>query len=332
MSISDLILFPHVPIEIYNQYRETNRISVNNLKSIVSELDKLFKNSQGGDKLAELILFDFYLSINHRSVFKDNITGKILEQRLSQLFALSTGDSIIKTNPDIKYLMDSRYLELFDKDTLDLVCSNYREKGDLFFYRPASLEVYKMSIKSLVPSNDEINFGAFEFASTIRNIEGLEMIYNIQERNRTIDVVCDGEHFKGIGLGSNSQLKSMLNYIKYKNKFEEYRRNFEILLSSVYKDDFLVYIKDNNKFRVHLIDNSSFINFIMDKLDSDFKNTRVEGNAIRVSGVTSFIKYAAYSIEIDFNNSIPHFNEIESMLINLSHEKSIAIRKFISAS
>ena len=70
MSISDLILFPHVPIEIYNQYRETNRISVNNLKSIVSELDKLFKNSQGGDKLAELILFDFYLSININRAYK----------------------------------------------------------------------------------------------------------------------------------------------------------------------------------------------------------------------------------------------------------------------
>ena len=158
------------------------------------------------------------------------------------------------------------------------------------------------------------------------------MIQNIQERSRTIDILFEGEHFKGIGLGSNSQLKSMLNYIKFKNKFEEYRRNFEILLSSVYKDDFLVYIKDNSRFKIYLIDNSSFIEFIMSKLDLDFKNTRVEGNAIRVSGVNGFIKYASCSIDIDFDSSIPHFNEIENMLINLSHEKSVAIRKFISTS
>lgn len=332
MSVSDLILFPHIPVEIYDQYRETNKVSVRDLKSIIAELDKLFKSAASGNRLAELILFDFYLSINHISVYKDNITGKRLEERLSKLFALSTGDELRNSNPDIGAIMSEEHRKQFDKKTLDLVCSNYRLKGDLFFYQPASLSIYKLSIKSLVPTNKEINFGAFEFSSTIRSVVGLESLHPVQERKRAIEFNEDGIHFKGIGLGSNAQLKKLLGYIRHKDKFHEYANAFEILFRSVYKDDFMVYIKNNKYFKIYLIDNETFIRFILDKLNNDFQNIRIEGNAIRLSNVNRFIKHATYSIDLNLIKCIPHFDEIENMLINLSHEKSVAIRKFISTS
>jgi len=332
MSVSDLILFPHIPVEIYNQYKETNKVSAHNLKTIIYELDRIFNLSKSGNRLAELILFDFYLSINHISVYKDNITGKRLEQRLSKLFALSTGDEIKTTNPSIDVLMSKEHISKFDKSILDLVCSNYRLKGDLFFYQPSQLNIYKLSIKSLVPTNDEINFGAFEFASTIKSIDGLDKIQSVQERDRPIEFVENSIEFKGIGLGSTAQLKKLVEYIKYKNRYDEYILNFEILLRSVYKDDFMVYIKDSNEYMIYLISNESFINFMMDKVKNNFKNVRVEGNAIRVSNVASFIKNSEYFIKQKITISIPHFNEIEKLLINLSHDKSLAIRSFISSS
>ena len=170
MSLSDLILFPHIPKELYQEYKIKNKVSVKDLASIKRELNKLFTSAISGDKLSQSILYDFSISINHPTVYKDNITGKRIEQRLSELFALSTGDEISKENPDIKTLLSTDEIKLFDKNVLDLICSNYREKGDLFFFTPKTNSIYKLSIKSLVPKNKEINFGAFEFQSTIKGI------------------------------------------------------------------------------------------------------------------------------------------------------------------
>ncbi len=331
MSISDLILFPHIPEGIYKEYKDRKKVKVTGLSTLSKELERLFRDSKKGDKLSQLILFDFYLSINHPSVYKDNITGKRIEQRLSKLFALSTGDEISKENPDIKTLLSVEEIKLFDADVLNLICSNYREKGDLFFFNSANNNIYKLSIKSLVPGNKEINFGAFEFQSTIKSISGLEDLLNLQERGRTIKLNIVNEVVDGIGLGSSLQMSKIITYIKSKNKLEEYLLRFKSLLGGVYKDDFLVYIKNNKKFAIYLISNEVFINIILSKVENGFKNIRVEGNAIRVSSLEEFKKNAYSKFEFDFETIIPDLNKIESLVIKSDHDKLIALKSFISS-
>lgn len=326
MSLSDLILFPYIPIEIFKEYKEKNKVKVNDFESIGREIQKLFKLSESGDKHAQLLLYDLYLSINHQSVYKDNITGKRIEQRLSQLFALSTGDEIKKSNPNINSLMSDENIKLFDNKILELVCSNYREKGDLFFYKASTNELYKLSIKSLVPTNKEINFGAFEFISTLKTIPGLEKLYAVQERKRTLTIIENDIKFKNIGLGSTKQLNELLNYIKFKGLYEEYKFKFKILLESVYKDDFLIYIKDNNHFKIYLVQNKDFIDFIISKLDSNFSNTRIEGNSLRISGIKDLINMAKVKINLSFKTCMPDFHEIEKRLLELDYDKNVSLK------
>ncbi len=329
MSLSNLTLFPYIPIDLYQEYKHQKKITVTNLTSLCKSIQQLFNNAKSGDKLAQLILFDFHLSINHFSIYKENITGKRIEQRLSSLFALSTGDELSKENPKIETLLTDNEIKLFEKTVLDLVCSNYRDKGDLFFFNSKANNLYKLSIKSLVPTNNEINFGAFEFQSTIKGISGITELLQVQERKRVIDLEYNGIIYKKIGLGSSTQLASMIAYIKAKGKLAEYLDRFKILLQGVYKDDFLIYIKHQSKFIIYIIDNKDFINLVLKKVNDGFISTRIEGNAIRITDLKLFKEIAKEKFEFDLLTVIPDYNAIESLLLTSNQNKISSLRKFI---
>jgi hypothetical protein len=329
MSLYNLILFPYIPQELYLEYKSIKNSNVKEIDSLSKCLKELFIAAKSGDKLAQLILFDFHLSINHNTVFKDNITGKRLEQRLSKLFALSTGDEIKKENPNIETLLSASEIEMFDTSVLNLICSNYRNKGDLFFFNSKFNSIYKLSIKSLVPTNKEINFGAFEFQSTIKGIDGLQDLLNLQERNRKIDLIINGQVHKGIGLGSSKQMYKIIEFIKFKNKLEEYLFRFRTLLKGVYKDDFLIYIKDNHKFCIYLVENADFIDLVLEKVAQGFKNMRIEGNAMRITDLEKFKTIAKTKLEYKLVEVIPNYNEIETLVLQSDHNKLSIFRNFI---
>lgn len=128
MSTHDLVNFPHVPEVIYRRYRERNQVPFNGVHSISQSLSRLFSNAKRGDKLAQLIVYDFYLSINNEFIYKENITGKWIELKLSKLLALTTGDELRRTNPSLDSIMSRENQILFDSDTLNMVANNYRER------------------------------------------------------------------------------------------------------------------------------------------------------------------------------------------------------------
>jgi len=328
MSINELTQFPYIPSEIYQKYRAKNKLNVKDLDSIKKGIDKLLNNSQKGDKLAQLILMDFFLSINHELVYKDNITGKRIEIKLSKLFALSTGDEMPRANPNINVLMPKEYQIVFEPEVLYLAASNNREKGDLFFVNHQENSLYKLSIKSLVPTNKEINFGAFEFLSTIKGIVGLEELLNIQERNRAIDIVSDGIKFRDIGVGSSKKLKNMWLYIQHQGKEDEYLTRFKILLETVYKDDFLIYIKDPENIKIYLLPNFAFISIILEKIRNGFSQMRMEGNAIRITDLELFKKSSIGKFEFSFNDVLPDKMEIINILNENSNQKAELLRRF----
>jgi len=319
--MSDLVTFPYVPVKIYDLYKKQNRYKFEGFDSIGKSLKKLFEDSQRGERLAQLILFDFYISINHPTIYKENITGKRIEQKLSKLFALSTEDEIPKGNPNINTLLSNEEIEQLEKSILELICSNNRQKGDLYFFQSTTQGLYKLSIKSLTPDNKEINFGAFEFQSTIKGIIGLEQLLNVQERKRTVDLSTNGNLISNIGIGSSAQMKKLHQYIYETGKLEEYLSRFKILLKGVYKDDFLIYIKDNSRFKIFLLKNEDFIEIVIEKVKNGFVNIRYEGNSIRITDLNLFENKSKYKVDVEVTKILPSFEEIQNKFTDLEYEK-----------
>jgi hypothetical protein len=330
MSTKDMVNFPHIPEEIYDRDRSRNQVTFTGLLSIKLALSKLFSNAIRGEKYAQLIVYDFYLSINNEYIFKENITGKWIELKLSKLLALVTGDEIPRSNPEVDTIMSRENQALFDSDILTMAASNYREKGDLFFVNTVTNSLYKLSIKSLVPTNKEINIGAFEFKNSLYGIDGLEPLLNIQERSRSIELEHCGIRYSNIGMGSQTQLKNMFNYIRVVGKDDEFLTRLEILLRAVYADDLLIYIKENNKMKIYLVDNNSFMTIMLDKIKNGFAGIRVEGNAIRVSPLNVFRESAAEVFEYTFDELLPNRDEIEQLLSTVQAQKSQSLRRFCS--
>lgn len=329
MSLSDLISFPLIPKSQFSRFRTSNSTNVRDLNTLYRGIDKLIGLSRSGDKLAQTIITDLYLSIHHESIYKENITGKRIEDKFSELFALSTGDEMRRENPLISALMLEEDQALFETEVLNLVSSNYREKGDLFFVNTRINSLYKVSIKSLVPTNKEINFGAFEFLSTIKGIPELSQLLTIQERKRTIQVTTpSGELLGNIGLGSASQLRAVWNFINSTGTMEQYLNRFRLLLTAVYKDDFIIYIKDPNNFKVYLLENDKFIAIVLEKIAMGFVNMRVEGNAIRITDLERFKRESRFKFEYSFDSILPDKLEIFSILNSLQEEKADRLRRF----
>jgi len=328
MSIRQLITFPLIPEEVYDRVRTSNRFRVRDLHSMKSALERVFSSASRGDTLCQLILMDFYLSINHENVHKDNSTGRKIETKLSRLFALSTGDDLPRENPNIDVIMTPEDQELFDDDILTLVTNNYREKGDLFFINSQTNSLYKLSIKSLVPSNNEINFGAFEFLSTIKGLPVLNNpLHNLQERNRSISFDYYGTRYENVGLGSAAKLRNVWSFIQNIGLEDEYLNRFKILLKAVYKDDFLIYIKDPDSFKIYLLKNEDFIEVMLDKVRSGFTHMRVEGNGLRVSNLSSFTNKAIGRFVYRLDSVLPDKQDIINILVSTQSQK---VNQFLS--
>lgn len=328
MSIRQLITFPLIPEEVYDRVRTSNRFRVRDLETMKSALEHVFSAASRGDTLCQLILMDFYLSVNHQNVHKDNSTGRKIETKLSRLFALSTGDDLPRENPNIDVIMDREEQELFDDDVLALVANNYREKGDLFFINSQSNSLYKLSIKSLVPGNNEINFGAFEFLSTFKGLPVLgNPLNNLKERNRQIDFNYYGVQYENLGLGSAQKLRNVWLFIQNIGLEDDYLNRFKILLKAVYKDDFLIYIKDPDSFKIYLIKNEDFIEVILDNVRSGFSNMRIEGNGLRVSKIDSFTNKATGRFVFTIDNVLPNKQDIINILISTQSQK---VNQFLS--
>lgn len=137
-----------------------------------------------------------------------------------------------------------------------------------------------------------------------------------------------GVRYSKIGMGSQSQLKNMLKFIKAKSKDSEYLSRLEILLRSVYVDDFLIYIKDNDSMKLYLIENEQFMNLIMEKIKNGFVGMRVEGNAIRVTGLNSFKAKALSKFEFTFDDLLPDRYNIERLMSDSLSHKSALLRQF----
>lgn len=289
--MDSILKYPIIPRRVYEEYKLERKIQISDTKSFKKLFESLIKDAKLNDKsdksiLAKLIFFDFKNYLSHPVIQKDNNSAKALEQRIALIGEGTTSDKFLKKDPDFKVLLNEQDIEKLRLDILQKIASNFREKGDVIFYNSSRNTSYKISIKSLIVENKEINFGAFEWTTLIDGI--LEEQYkSIGERKNYINLNINN-NIEIAGRGSRSKLISLFKHIQYYNKWNEFIDRFSVLFKGVFKEDILIYMKEYKTFKLYIIDNDTFCNTIINSIKNAINEpkkmilNRWEGNSIRV--------------------------------------------------
>lgn len=309
-----ILRYPIIPQNIYEKYRAIKRKPVYDSISMIVLLKNLIIDASKKDKSessiwAKLILFDLKNYLNHPSIYKEKYTASALEYRLALLGDGRTSDDLPKINPNISSLLSAADIAKIPTEIHPKICSNFREKGDLIFYNPRKDNSYKVSIKSLIPKNKEINFGAFDFTALVMGI--LEDTFlALGERKSKLNIEIEGTKYE-IGRGSKAQLQTLFQYVEMIGKKDEFLERWEIVFRGVFKEDIFIFIKNYKRLQIHLLSNEDFVKCVMDSLKNNWSNmaksviNRWEGNSIRMSR-DEIIEYCSFSIDADFKD---FFNE-----------------------
>jgi hypothetical protein len=304
-NIHSLLLFPVITTDVYNYIRRSiigsgiKPFTTNSLVNIFKNIKHLSINGDTGIKNAvELALFDFKYYINHPIVSKRKSTARTVEERISFLCDGIMCDDSARKNPNIEDLVNGNDINKIPLDTQKSICSNYREKGDII------KDDYKLSVKSILMTNNEINFGAFQFDTLFLDILPSEYL-KIGERKNTIDVNINGVDVK-IGRGSRPQLKNLFDYIKSIDKWDDFLERWKIVFSGTFKEDIIIYTKNPDSFELSIVSNKKFNDLVFESL-VDYPNklilNRWEGNSIRMDK-KELIKNSDYSLKIDFDECV----------------------------
>ena len=304
-----ILKYPIIPYNVYEEYRSLRCKPIsdyNSMKSLLNLIvnDGLSKKDGKANILAKLILFDFKNFICHPSIFKENSTARALENRLAILGNGRTSDELPKTNPDISVLLSTDELNKIPNSIHSKICSNFREKGDAIFYDPKKDSSYKVSIKSLVPNNKEINFGAFDFTSLVIDLLDDKFVA-LGERKSLLTITNNFVEYE-LGRGSRSQIEKLFKYLQAINKLEEFIERWEIAFIGVFKEDVFIFIKDFKILKIYILSNENFKKCISDSLRSILTDNsksainRWEGNSIRMNRDV-IIQYCDYKIEKNYS-------------------------------
>lgn len=330
--MDSILKFPVIPESIYIEYRKIKKTPVSNhetFKKLITGLVKDAKsNGTMASKLAKLILFDWKNYINHPAIYKEKSTASALENRIALLGHGNTSDALPKKDPLISTLLSQKEYEKLPLEVQAKICSNFREKGDAIFYDSRLNSSYKVSIKSLIAENKEINFGALEFASLIRGILPDEFLA-LGERMSKINKIIGEREFE-IGRGSRQQLSEFFEYIKADGKWKIFLERWKIVFSGIFKEDVIIYIKEHEKLKLYLVSNKSFVDGIYNSLlntNEGYSNmiiNRWEGNSIRVDR-DLLIKHADFKVEESFDI----FFDENSIKIKMQEMENLKYKKLL---
>lgn len=330
--MDSILKFPVIPESIYNEYRKLKKTPVSNHETFKRLITGLVKDAKGNgtlaSKLAKLILFDWKNYINHPAIYKEKSTASALENRIALLGHGNTSDALPKKDPLISTLLSKKEYDKLPLEVQAKICSNFREKGDAIFYDSKLNSSYKVSIKSLISDNKEINFGALEFASIIRGILPDEFLA-LGERRSKINKTIGKREYE-IGRGSRQQLGEFFDYIKADGKWKIFLERWKIVFSGIFKEDVIIYIKEHEKLKLYLISNKSFVesvfNSLVDTKDgySNMIINRWEGNSIRVDR-DLLIKHVDFKVEESFDN----FFDENSIKIKIQEMENLKYKKLL---
>lgn len=227
-----------------------------------------------------LYIFNYlYNFISSEAVAKRNTSARVFEDLLGTLFGGVVSDTAKRKN--LQYEVSDYFTNAKDK-----IASNRREKADIIFGD------YKISIKTLMKENTEINMGSFERSVLF---DGLNVNDYLTERKSTKG---------GAGLGSKPQLLKTFSLIETLSSWAKWREKFNKMAEFIFADDFIIAVKNDIIFELYFISGAEFCailrEFSADKNEILKILNRYEGNSIRIDRTLLFEK-CEKKITLDFS-------------------------------
>jgi len=280
-----------------------------NINDIINGLRLLHDKTKSKDFDALVITNYLFTNIASEAVRKRKATAREFEDFLAFFLNGVVTDEKIRANANINLGNPSG-----DQEIDRYVISNRREKGDVEF------NGYKISVKTLVPSNLEMNWGSFAKEALFKGI---------------LEKTEYGSERKG-GLGSGPQLiKNIFNPIIKKGIWEKFKSRFSFMINEIFKDDYIIFIKGGNYFEIFVIPNEKIREIFKKHINKDPHYLtkvfyRYEGHCIR-GPIKPFIKEGKM---VRINVSDCDFNYLKIMDSTIKEIEKIlskAVKKEINA-
>jgi hypothetical protein len=248
-----------------------------------------------------------YQNISSFEVAKRKTTARDFEDYLSILFNGYLTDETKRENKDVAVdTIENSFITNF-------TASNKREKPDIVFDNG-----FKISVKTLMFNNREINLGSFERTALFYELDVYDFLNERKGKERLIN-----SKVVKVGLGSTVLLKNLLYLLEEKGHYQKFKDRFLAMAKEIFADDMLIAIKNDLKMDLYFIKANDFYNLFANSIDDIEKFmvivNRWEGNSIRVDR-EEFLKVATL-IQLDFsflqNSILKYFNEFEEKMTQL---------------
>jgi len=268
-DIKHRLLF-NFPKSVLEELKTLHKINSSSL--LIEELKKVFEESKKGSEMHQILVNDLLLSFHHPDNIKNNESGKQLEKKFSRLFGAKRMDDEINSISHFNEVEVEKILN--DEVAIRKLKSNCNDKTDLLFD-----DLSGISMKCGISTNNEINFGSFEFLNIVCD-KKFDKYQDLKERNRKTKI----NGYK-CGLGSAAQLKNTVKAMQEDGIFEDFLDRFETLFSIVFKSDIFFYHKNTDSFDMWILSNEKFKDIIFNDVKDGFNKMRWEGNSIRSSSI-----------------------------------------------
>lgn len=274
--------------------------SQNQIKRNINKLEEIYEffnflvNNQ--NSFNTLYIYSFLFNyINNEKNAKRTSNAKLFEDFLATVFKAQISDTQKRKN--LTYTVPDYF-----KNTKDIIASNRREKADILFGD------YKISVKTLLQKNYELNMGSFEKKVLFDDL-GVNDFLNERKSNKIA------------GLGSATQLGYLFKQIQVFDKYNFFTEKLINMCSFIFAEDMLLAIKDNLKMHLYFIKGSDFLKVFKDNCNDISSLVKVinrwEGNSIRIDR-RAIIDNCYKNLTLDFsilNNSIlKQINEFDLYL------------------
>ena len=243
---------------------------------------RLFRKATENDFTSLSIINYMHNNLTDETKAKRKVTARDIEDFIADIFNGTVTDEESRQNSSTMPITDS-------SSTLDIVnsyiASNYREKCDIEFNNS-----YKLSIKSFITDNKEINCGSFAREALFK------------------DIVDNYGGERKSGLGSKGQLLDLFEQIELNGKWDAFVNRFTYMTNNIFKDDLLIFIKGGNNVDIYLVDSTMFKNTLISAVSSGPKFAvsvlnRYEGNSIRIERDIFLSPEISTHIGLNFNNT-----------------------------
>ena len=245
--------------KILSSYLKLNKLSnkLTNFDQIKKFFDQLSNDQNNTNNLyAQYILRYIYEEFSNAEIRDRRVTSSDFEDFVGSIFNLKPEDKNKNKNPPVSNYI--RKLEnSFNKadknfSIADDLSGNKNKKKDL---KHNGINVSIKTLKGKTPkdskANTEINIGAISYRSAFYGVEGIDI--KLGDRKD--------------GLGSGSQLNTIFEKIKNKNKFRYRLKGF---LDYLYKDiNFIIAFKADKKMQIIFIKGTEFIDLLIKLFKKD---------------------------------------------------------------